>query len=136
MFAWDKIPILSIILHAVNIDVDNWICYVLHYYMSSVILSDIPSTLHILDKKLNRKYIRHALNLVFVLMDMYILLTPFITLVSLNLSGVKTNLSLIFSLIRWWCKSLIRSSIQMLVTYDVSPCIFSRIGVVIPDASW
>lgn len=31
---------------------------------------------------------------------------------------------------------MIRFSSPILGTYDVSPCIFSRIGVVIPAASW
>ena len=60
-------------------------------------LSDEPSTLLILDKNVTRKYIRHALNLIFVLMDVYLLLTSCITFASLYLSDVKVNLPLIFS---------------------------------------
>ena len=62
-------------------------------------LRDVPLALLISDKNITRKYIRYALNLVFVLMDVYFLLTYCITFVSLHLSSVKVNLSLIFSLI-------------------------------------
>ena len=98
-------------------------------------LSNVSSTFHISDRYITRKYIRHALNLIFVLMDMYVLLIPCITFVVLYLSGIRVKLSLSFNLILLRCKYLIRLSSKILVTYGVSPCIFSRIGVVIPAAS-
>lgn len=48
----------------------------------SCMLREVPSTLYIFDRNINRKYIRHALSLVFDVMNVYVLLTPFITFVS------------------------------------------------------
>ena len=41
-----------------------------------------------------------------------------------------------FSLILWCWRSVIRFSSPILGIYDVSPCIFSMIEVVIPAATW
>ena len=62
---------------------------ILSWLSSSCMLREIPSTVHILDKKINCKYIRYALNLVSVVIDVHILLTPCITLKLLNLSDVR-----------------------------------------------
>lgn len=120
VFEWNKRTILSKTLHLISVGVVICICYVLDsLLLGRLIFSDIPSMFHDADKNVNRKYIRHALILIFVSMDAYILLTPCIIFVSLNLSGVRINLSLIFSLILWCCKSIIRLSSQILVTYDM-----------------
>ena len=99
-------------------------------------MSEVPSGLQSSEKNVIRKYIRHALYFFLLVNDVYLLFTSCIMFVSLYLSGAKMNLSLMWSLIRWCCRSLIRLFSHRLVTYDVSPLIFSRIGVVNPVASW
>ena len=64
-------------------------------------LSEVPSGLHISDNNVIRKHIRHALYFLLVVIEVYFLLTSCNTFVSLYLFGVKVNLSLIFSSIRW-----------------------------------
>ena len=92
-------------------------------------LSDVPSALLISDQKVTRKYIWYALNLVFVLIDVYLLLISCITFLSLYLSDVKVNLSLIFSWILLCLRSLIRLSSHILVTNDVPHVYFSESGL-------
>ena len=99
-------------------------------------LSDVPSGLQISEKNVIRKYIRHALYCFLLVNDLYLLLIFCIMFVSLYRSGAKVNSSRMFSLMRWCCKSWIRLFNQILVTYDVSSFIFSRIEVVNRAASW
>ena len=56
------------------------------------ILIVVTFTSMILDWKIKRKYIRHDLNLAMYFFEVYVLLTPSIIYVSLNLSGVNINL--------------------------------------------
>lgn len=57
-------------------------------------LSDVSSGLQTSDRNVMRKYIRKALYLFLFVMDVCLLLTSCIALVSLYLFGFKTNLSL------------------------------------------
>ena len=83
---------------------------------NSIMLSEVPTGLQTLDKNVIRKYSQHSLYFFLVKIDVYLLLTSCITFVLLYLSGFKVNLSLILSLMRWCCRSLIRLSSQRLVT--------------------
>ena len=99
--AWDMLPILYLISHLVYIGAASYLYYLLCYHPYSQWVACLEqSHPHCIFLRGRRIIIYLTpVESCFVLLDVYSFLTPSIIFVSLNLLGVRWNLSLIWSLI-------------------------------------